>query len=257
MNPDFLKLIDFEKIRKIYNERFNNVSNFTFFITGNISEDTARIMAEKYIGSIKGYSGRENFIDRKVNPPRGKFERDVQIPLTTPKATVFISHDNRFKYTSYNNVVLKVIQGILDIVFTEKVREEAGGTYDVSISISSQKYPEEKATDLIMFDCDPSKANDLKAIIYRELNNMISAGPGKINLEKAVSNLLKNREESKRHNSYWSNALYAYYFTGIDVNDPKNYDDILKKLTDEDIRKVARLFFSNADLADIVLRPKN
>lgn len=257
MNPDFLKLVDFEKIRKIYNERFNNASNFTFFITGNISEDTARVMAEKYIGSIKGSGSRENYIDRKVNPPRGKFVRDVQIPLTVPKATVFISHNAQFKYTSYNNVVLKVIQGILDIVFTEKVREEAGGTYDVSISITSQKYPEQKATDLIMFDCDPAKANDLKAIIYRELNNLISPGPGKINLEKAVSNLLKNREESKRHNSYWSNALYAYYLTGIDVNDPKNYENILKKLTVEDIRKVSRLFFSNANLADIVFRPKN
>jgi zinc protease len=257
MNTDFLKLVDFEKIRKIYDERFNNASNFTFIITGNISEDTAKLMVERYIGSIKGYSRKENFIDRKVRPPEGKFIRDVRIPLTIPKATVFISHNAPFKYTSYNNVALKVIQGILDIVFTEKVREEAGGTYDVSISIGSQKYPDQKATSLIMFDCDPAKANDLKAIIYRELNNMITAGPGKVNPGKAVSYLLKTREESKLHNSYWSNALYAYYFTGIDVNDPENYEVILKKLTGADIRKVATQLFSNTDQEEIVFRPAN
>jgi zinc protease len=257
MNTDFLKLVDFEKIRKIYDERFNNASNFTFIITGNISEDTAKLMVERYIGSIKGYSRKENFIDRKVRPPEGKFIRDVRIPLTIPKATVFISHNAPFKYTSYNNVALKVIQGILDIVFTEKVREEAGGTYDVSISIGSQKYPDQKATSLIMFDCDPAKANDLKAIIYRELNNMITAGPGKVNPGKAVSYLLKTREESKLHNSYWSNALYAYYFTGIDVNDPENYEVILKKLTGADIRKIATQLFSNTDQEEIVFRPAN
>jgi zinc protease len=257
MNMDFLKLVDFEKIRKIYVERFRDASDFTFFITGNISEDTAKLMAEKYIGSIKGSGRKENFIDRKVMPPKGRFVKDVRIPLAIPKATVFISHNAPIKYTSYNNVTLKVIQGILDIVLTEKVREEAGGTYDVSINIGSQKFPGQKASSLIMFDCDPAKAEELKAIIYRELNNLITAGPDKVNLGKSVTNLLKNREESKLHNAYWSNALYAYYFTGIDVNDPENYEVILKRLTVPDIMKVAKQLFSGTDQEDIVFRPAN
>ena len=258
MNPEFLKLVDFEKIKKIYSERFRNASDFIFFIIGNIGEDTVKPMVEKYIGSIKGYPGKEKWIDRKVMPPKGKFVKDVQIPMTVPKATVFVSHNSTaVKYNSYDNVTLKVIQGILEIVFTEKVREEAGGTYGVSINIGSQKYPVQEATDLIMFDCDPVKANDLKLIIYQELNKIITDGPSKENLEKAVSNLLNKREESKLHNSYWSNAIYSYYYTGIDVNDPKNYEEILKKLTVNDIKKVAGMFFSKADLADIVFRPKS
>jgi len=46
----------------------------------------------------------------------------------------------------------KLFREILDIVFTEKVREEAGGTYGVSLNIGSQKFPVQEATDLIMFD---------------------------------------------------------------------------------------------------------
>jgi zinc protease len=257
MSPDFLKLVDFEKVRKIYTERFRNASDFTFLIVGNIGEDTVKTMVEKYIGSIKSYPEKENWIDRKVMPPKGKFIKDVQIPLAVPKSTVFVSHNSPLKYNSFNNVTLKVIQGILDLVFTEKVREEAGGTYGVSINIGSQKFPSQEATDLIMFDCDPAKANDLKAIIYKELNNIISNGPSKENLDKTVSNLLKNREETRLHNSYWSNTLYAYYYTGINVDDQKNYEEILKKLTVNDVKKIASLFFSKADLADIVFRPKN
>jgi len=257
MSMDFLKLVDFEKIKKIYTERFKNAADFTFFIVGNISEDTVKPMVEKYIGSIKGYPGKENWIDRKVMPPKGRFVKDVQIPLAVPKATVFISHNTLLKYNSFNNVTLKVIQGILDIVFTEKVREEAGGTYGVSLNIGSQKFPVQEAQDLIMFDCDPAKTDKLKAIIYKELDKIITSGPSKENLDKAISNLLKNREESRLHNSYWSNALYSYCYTGIDVNDPKNYEEILKRLTINDIKKVAGMFFSKADLADIVFRSKN
>jgi zinc protease len=256
LNTGFLKFVDFEQVRKIYMERFRNASDFTFFIVGNINEDSARIMAEKYIGSIKSYQGKEKWVDRNIRPPKGKYIKDIQLDLAIPKATVFISHNSTFKYDPYNNVVLKVIQGILDIVFTEKVREEAGGTYGVSLSISSQKYPVPQATDLIMFDCDPARVNDLKGIIYRELNNLITKGPGKENLDKVVKNLMKNREESRLHNTYWSNALYSYYFTGVDVNDRKNFEDILKRLTPEDIRKTAAKFYSGADMEEIVFRPK-
>jgi zinc protease len=255
-NNEMLDKVDFEKIRQIYSERFSNASEFTFFIVGNINEDTVRQMVEKYIGSIKSSTKKETFIDRNVRPPKGKFVKDIQIPLAVPKATVFVSHSADIKYTPYNSLCLKVINGILDLVYTDKVREEAGGTYGVSVTISSQLNPYQNASGLIMFDCDPAKANSLKEIIYNEIDKMTNTGPSKENLDKAVRNMLKNREESKLHNNYWSNALYSFYYTGINVIDPKNYEDILKKLTVKDIQKVAKLFFSKADVADIVFRPK-
>jgi len=257
LNNEMLNNVDFEKIKKIYSERFSNAADFNFFIVGNVDDDTVKPMVEKYIGSISSNHNKEALIDRKVRPPQGKFFRDIQISLTVPKATVFVSHSNNYKYTSYNNVCLKVIQGILDLLYTEKVREEKGGTYGVSVNISPQLNPYPSATGLIMFDCDPARAKDLKMIIYEEIDKMVKEGPSKINLDKTVSNLLKNREEAKLHNNYWSSALYSFYYTGINVNDPKNYEDILKKLTVKDIRKVAKMFFSNADVADIVFRPKN
>jgi zinc protease len=257
LNNEMLNNVDFEKIKKIYSERFSNAADFNFFIVGNIDEDTVKPMVEKYIGSIRSNPDKETWIDRKVRPPRGKFFKDIQIPLTIPKATVFVSHSGNYKYTAYNNVCLKVIQGILDLLYTEKVREEQGCTYGVSVNISPQLNPYPDATSLIMFDCDPARAKDLKRIIYDEIDKMVKEGPSKVNLDKTVSNLLKNREEAKLHNSYWSSALYSFYYTGINVNDPENYEDILKKLTVKDIKKVAKMFFSNADVADIVFRPKS
>ena len=68
--------------------------------------------------------------------------------------------------------------------------------------------------------------------------------------------MLKNREESKLHNNYWNSAIYSWYYTGINVDDPKNYEDILNKLSVKDIQKAAKSFFGKADIADIVFRPK-
>jgi zinc protease len=256
MNNEMLEKVDLEKIKKIYGERFNNASDFKFIIVGNIEEDTVKQLAEKYIGSVKSGPANEKSVDNNVRPPKGKFVKDVQIPLTVPKATVFVSHSNSYRYNSYNNVCLRVINGILDLVYTAKVREEEGGSYGVSVNISSQLYPYQNAQGLIMFDCDPAKAESLKAIVYNQIDSLVRFGPTKENLDKTVSNMLKNREESKLHNNYWNSVIYSWYYTGVNVDDPKNYEVILKKLTVKDIQKAAKSFFGKADVADIVFRPK-
>ncbi|MEZ5000519.1 MAG: hypothetical protein R2744_05400 [Bacteroidales bacterium] len=108
-----------------------------------------------------------------------------------------------------------------------------------------------------MFDClfDPDRAGELKKIVFSEIQKLITDGPTPEHLDKAVNNVLKNREESKMHNNYWLNTLYTYYFSGINYDDPGNYEDILKGFTPSDISRVASELFGKSDLADIVFKP--
>jgi zinc protease len=212
-------------------------------------------MVEKYIGSLPAANRTETWVDRKVEQPRGRITKELPMTLTVPKSTVFISFSKDMKYTPYYYLGLQVISGIMDIVYTEKIRESEGGTYGVSVSLSSQKRPSEKGKGYIMFDCDPARAADLKAIVYKELENLVKTGPNQENLDKAVLNILKTREESKQHNSYWSSTISRYYTFGINPDDPKNYEDILKSYTIKDIRKIAGKMFNNADIVDLTFKP--
>jgi zinc protease len=244
-----------EEIQKIYSDRFNGADEFIFFIVGNIEEDTVIKFVEKYLGSIPPARRKETWEDRDVEQPEGKITREIAMPLTIPKSTVFLSYSADMKYNAFNNLGLEVINGILDIVFIEKVREDEGGTYGVGVSLTSQKRPDESGRAIISFDCDPARAGDLKLIIYQEIDNLIRQGPDKINLDKTVNNILKNREENKMHNSYWSSVLRSYYVYDINIDDPANFEDILKSFTVRDIKKLAKKMFLKADLADIVFKP--
>ena len=51
-----------------------------------------------------------------------------------PKATVVMSYSAEAKYMPKNYLAMDVLKGILDLVYTEKVREEEGGTYGVSVN---------------------------------------------------------------------------------------------------------------------------
>jgi zinc protease len=152
---------------------------------------------------------------------------------------------------------MEVLKGILDLVYTEQVREKEGGTYGVSLNTASQLRPYEKAALLIVFECDPERASELKAIIYRELKKIAENGPTQVNLDKAVSNMLKTREEALLHNSYWAGVIRNYYMTGINSNLASNYSDILNSMTVKSVQKSVRKYLAKADLLELVFVPEN
>ncbi|HNX67591.1 MAG TPA: insulinase family protein, partial [Bacteroidales bacterium] len=254
--PESMKKITFENVNYIYSTAFDNASRFTFFIVGNIEADQAKAMAEKYIGSLPSKVENENWIDRKVSQPKGIVDKEITMPLAVPKGTVVIVYSGKTKYIPKNYLSFEALNGILDIVYTDKVREEQGGTYGVGINAASQIRPQEKTRLLISFDCDPARATELKKIIYDELNNIATVGPKQVDLDKTVSNMLKKREEEVAHNSYWSNVLQTYYNKGININDEKNFQTILKSLTVKDMQKITKKYLTDADKLEIVFLPE-
>jgi zinc protease len=256
MTPESMKQISYDDVNYIYQTAFDDASAFTFFITGNIEEEVAREMAARYIGSLPSRQGGETWKDLGMDQPEGTVRKEIAIPLAVPKATVIISYSADSKFIPSNYLKMDVLKNILDLVYTEKVREEEGGTYGVTVNASSEKRPKEKTNLLIAFECDPDRASELKDIIYRELTDISGNGPTQVNLDKAVSNMLKTREEEREHNSYWGKAVQGYYLNGIDRNDPANYQDILNKITTKDIRKVAKKLLAKADLMELVFVPE-
>ncbi len=255
LTKEKIAAITLDDVKKIYNDRYKNADEFTFFIVGNIEQETVIPLVEKYIGSLP-VSGRiETWIDRKVDMPEGKLAREISMPLTIPKSTVFIAFSQEIKYTPYNYLGLEVIKGILNLIYTEKVREDEGGTYGVSVALAASKKPSQIGEGMITFDCDPARANALKDIIYKELDNIVKNGPTQENLDKTVNNILKTREESKMHNAYWGSILSRYYTYGINSNDPANYENILKAFTIKDIKKISGQMFKKADVVDLIFKP--
>lgn len=256
MTPESMKGISFDDVNHIYATAFDDASEFTFFITGNIDEATAREMASLYIGSLPSKYLTETWQNHGMTQPKGTLKKEIAIPLTVPKATLFIKYSAAAPYKPEEKLMMDVLKGVLDLIYTEKVREEQGGTYGVSVNTTTQKRPEERADLIIAFECDPDRVAELKEIIHTELDEITKVGPRQVDLDKTVSNLLKTREENQQHNSYWANVIQSYYLTGIDNNDNRNYSDILNKLTTKKVKKAVKKYLSKADLLEMVFVPE-
>ncbi|MDR0543902.1 MAG: insulinase family protein [Odoribacteraceae bacterium] len=251
-----LDAISLDQIEEIYRDRMKDASDFTFFIVGNIDAETVKPLVEKYIGSISSYKRAEKWKDHRVGPPKGKTTKVIPLTLETPKTTVITRFSKDMKYTIARDLYLSIIKGILDIRYTENVREKEGGTYGVQVGASAVDEPSPRFDMTMSFDCDPERANDLKPLIYTEVEKMMKEGPTAEELEKVVTNMLKNHEQSKPHNNYWMSVLRSYYLDGINADDPKYFEDILKKVRPKDIQKFAKSMFEKADVVDITFVPR-
>ncbi|MGL5683538.1 MAG: M16 family metallopeptidase [Marinifilaceae bacterium] len=255
-NREYLDKITLDKVEKVYRERFANPADFTFFIVGNIDEEQLRPLVEKYFGSLQTDKSREKWVDNKVRRPKGKVEKEIEIALETPKATVQTLFEKQMPYSVQYSVYNRILKGILDLRYTENIREKEGGTYGVGVSTASSMEPYASYSVNMAFDCDPDKAKHLKSLIYKEIDEIVANGPTAEEVDKVVKNMKKNHEQSKNHNSYWLNNIYSYYVTGIDGTNPKNFDNIVDNVTPKDIQKFTKKLFGKADVVDIIFKPK-
>ncbi|RLD93345.1 MAG: insulinase family protein, partial [Bacteroidetes bacterium] len=256
LDQEFLQDVDYERIEAVYRERFADASDFFFIIVGNMEAEEVKLLAQKYIGAISDLDRTETWIDHKVYEPEGLVEKTIPLALETPKANVNIIINQEMDYSPYNQMVLRVIEGILDLRYVESIREEEGGTYGVRIRTSVSKWPLEKASMQINFDCDPDRAVDLKEKVFAELKKLATEGPTETDLSKTTENILKDRQESKEHNSYYLSTLLSYYLYGINFDDPANYEDIVNEITVKDVKKVMQSFYADSNIIDVVFVPQ-
>lgn len=254
-NEEYLNAMSLEKVKEVYLDRIKDASDFTFFIVGNIEADEARPLVEKYIGSIKSYHRNETWRDNNVPGFSGKVEKRIGADMQEPKSTVFLHFKQNAEITPERGIAMGVLSQIMTLRYTESIREKEGGTYGVRVGANSSRLPQPVYTLEMSFDCEPQRAEELKALLYKGLEEMIENGPDAEELDKVLVNMRKEREQSKPHNSYWMNVIYNYYQTGINNDDPKNFEDILDNLTPRDIQQQAKTFIENASVADIIFYP--
>lgn len=257
LTVDKLKEIDFATAKKIYLERFNDASDFTFILIGNIDIEKAKPLIEKYIGGLPSSNTNENWKDDGVRRKTGIIEKVIEEEMKVAKSTVYILyHKNGIPYNLENIIKFEAIKDILDVRYTETIREEQGGTYGVSVVGYLSRIPYENLYMRINFDCDPEKANDLKAIAYEEIKKIKENGPEQSYLDNFKKNKNKERQEELIQNFFWLNGiqqLKTYDFS--DMGD--DYLKIIDNLTIEDIKKAANDLIDENNRMEFILKPKN
>lgn len=251
MNKEQLKRVNYNRIMHIYKELFANAANFKLILTGNININKLRPLLCQYIATLPSNNTKETIGTYEPKLVDGKKTYIFHKKQTTPTAITTIVIKGKMEYNNRNELLMDAIGQLLRIVYTEKVREDKGGTYSVQASGDLQHHPNDEALLRIAFQTDPQKYNDLIPIVYKELEKMATEGPSQQDLDKVKAYELKVYNQVLRMNNYWEYVLYTDLYNGIDVDTDFRY--IVENMTCGDIRTTLRNLLNQNNCIEVTM----
>jgi zinc protease len=69
ITPEILNEANYKRVKYIYNQRFSDPGNFTFYFVGNVDPKVAKPLIEKYLGSLPVVEKNETFVDLGIRTP--------------------------------------------------------------------------------------------------------------------------------------------------------------------------------------------
>ncbi len=251
MNKEQLKRVNYNRIMHIYKELFANAANFKLILTGNININKLRPLLCQYIATLPSNNTKETIGTYEPKLVDGKKTYIFHKKQTTPTAITTIVIKGKMEYNNRNELLMDAIGQLLRIVYTEKVREDKGGTYSVQVSGDLQHHPNNEALLRIAFQTDPQKYNSLIPIVYKELEKMATEGPSQQDLDKVKAYELKVYNQVLRMNNYWEYVLYTDLYNGIDVDTDFRY--IVENMTCDDIRTTLRNLLNQNNCIEVTM----
>ena len=251
MDKEQLKRVNYNRIMHIYKELFANAANFKLILTGNININKLKPLLCQYIATLPSNNTKETIGTYEPKLVDGKKTYIFHKKQTTPTAITTIVIKGKMEYNNRNELLMDAIGQLLRIVYTEKVREDKGGTYSVQASGDLQHHPNDEALLRIAFQTDPQKYNSLIPIVYKELEKMATEGPSQQDLDKVKAYELKVYNQVLRMNNYWEYVLYTDLYNGIDVDTDFRY--IVENMTCDDIRTTLRNLLNQNNCIEVTM----
>ncbi len=230
--------VDYAKALKLFADRFKDANNFVFTFVGNINPETFEPMVEQYLGALKTKKNDETWT---ANVPFVT-EKDVNSHYTkameNPMVTCYMVYNGDMEFTRKNQMTMQALSDVMDIVYTEKIREDEGGTYGVGVNGNLNLRPKETFMFLIGFQTNKEMYEKLMGIAVAELQNVANQGPRPEDLKKVKEFLIKKHSEDLESNRYWMNCIQTQYRDGY--NPMADYEKIVNGITGDDVANMAK-----------------
>ncbi len=208
--PDTVAKWNLDTAASFYRARFANARNFTFIFVGSFTPEQIRPLVETYVASLPSTQARETWRDLGIAPPRGVIERTVQKGIA-PKSQVSIVFSGPFQYDDSNLLALRTTVLLLQSRLNDAIRQELGGTYNISTTSETSRYPNPEYRVRIDWTCDPARVDSLVKRVFEEIDFVRTTllMPDQVGRVREV--LLREFERNTLENGYLLSQIVRKY----------------------------------------------
>ncbi|MBX2844056.1 MAG: insulinase family protein [Flammeovirgaceae bacterium] len=250
-----LDAINLDKAFEIYQERFRDASDFTFFLVGNFDVEEIKPLLETYLGSLPDINREETWKDIGMRYPEGVVKEEVKKGADA-KSQVTLAFTGDLEYSREVAHNIRSITEILQIKLTEKLREEMGGVYGSRANGSAQQLPVENYSININFTCSPENVQSLIDATFGEIKKLQEEGPLEKDLVKIKETQKLEMKEGLKQNGTWLSVLRNHYIYEREYEDILDYAKRIDAMTADELKETAKKYFNFENYAQIVLYPE-
>ena len=243
--------VDYQRTCALFSERFANAADFTFIFVGNLDVDTLSPLIYRYIASLPGEpkAREEANLDALPRLRRGRHVAHPQIP-GQQATTVIYNILARQRYTARANATCAILSEVMNSLCSETLREQEGGTYNVSVTARISRQPADELTLMYNFNTNPQQASDLLAQAIGLLEQVAEEGPSPEAFDKAQKYLVKRQASYLYTPAYWMDALTERVRYADDTL--FGAEEALLEVTPRDVQRMARKLIRSRHTAELI-----
>ena len=258
LSAEDLRTADLARILDIYRQRFADMSDFTFYISGNYDEEQLRGLVETYLASLPGGGRKEKAQDvgyRYAGNMRKVFERKME----TPSAIVYSLYTGPCEYNLANYIRGDALGQILKSRMRDEIREKRGLTYGVKahIGINAGMNGQDPSQFImpVYIKATPGHEDEVSQVVDSIVKGATRKGSITAEeVERVKSYLLKDVKERDEDNGYWVSVMRGYGRYGVDMH--SGYQREVEALSPESLRKFGARLFNKANRVELIMKPE-
>jgi zinc protease len=247
--------MDLDKSLAFYRDRFADASDFTFVFVGNLDLEKIKPLVCRYLASLPSLGRKETWKDWRVPPPEGVVKRKV-VKGAEPKSLEAIVFSGPFHSTMGGRLAFRAAAQVLETRLRKRLRENLGGTYDVTVQPYYSKIPHEEYRMTIDLGADPKRIDALTKVIFGEIKKLKADGPAEAEVADVRLAESRDYETNVRENGWWLTELVQRYRLGEDPAEALKFPETLKLLSRQAVRDAARMYFNTKRYVQVTLYPE-
>ena len=253
IDDDVLQKASLATMESAYKRLFADAAGARLVVVGDFDVDEILPLVRKYAGSIPMSKKASQAAYRNDGISTANREMDFKAQMSTPMVTVLQVYNVLKPYNVADEVACDALSYILDMLYTETLREDEGGTYGASSAAEVSNKPDERHMMQVVFQTNVESADKLRELAKAGFRSIAENGPSADQFDKTVKNLQKTIPENRQKNAYWSSILLQNARYGYDYD--KDYEAAVNALTPEKVKAAAQEFL-NGNFIELVMRPE-
>ncbi len=247
-----IERLDAARSEELLRARYTNAADFTLFFAGSFDLEVLKDLVTTWFAGLPGSGEREEALGTYPAFPKG-VQRKKLAQGEIEQSIVYLATGGSIPMAEGDEELITPFAGLLDMRLRNRIREDLGATYHVSVNGTINWYPAQSHIFEFSFGCEPGREEELIASVLEVAEGVIKDGPSESEIETLREQRRRSLETDRRTNRYWLDEVMNEYKFDRPLSRVANEERLLTPISVEKLQDFARRYLQLENRVEAIL----